>query len=546
MYDIVIKNGKIIDGTGNPWYYGDIGVKDGRIDGIGLNLKGDCEIDASHRIVCPGFIDMHSHTDFVLPFFNTMDSFVRQGITTCVVGMCGSSMAPVHPDKIEEFKRDLSTFLPLFADLEITWHTFTEYLTHMEKDNFPANLVFFVGYENVRISGGPAHENRLPTSQELETMKTYVKEAMEAGAFGMSTGLIYAPQIYARSEEIIELAKVTADYNGLYFSHIRGEGKTVKEAVREFITIVEKSGCRGGQIAHLKVSGKPYWGTSKEILQMIEEANNRGVNITCDSYPYNRGCSSLVTTLPPWAREGGPEKTLEILENPEDQERIKQDITKGVTYEGWENWIAVNGFSHLYVAAVTTKKWKDTEGKSISEITKTKGFHNEWETFFSLLIDEKLGVSITLESMGEDDIREIMTSRYHMVGTDGMGMPDDPALGAYHPRFFGTYPRILGEYVREKKVLTLESAVRKMTSFPAQRLGLKDRGLLREGMWADIVIFDPDTVNDKASYEEPHIFPEGIDYVLVNGKIVVENGEQTGINPGRILRNPSRTQNSNL
>lgn len=538
MYDIVVKNGKIIDGTGNPWYHSDIGIKDGKIAEIRPGVEGKKEVNADGLIVCPGFIDMHSHTDFILPFFGSMESFIRQGITTCVVGMCGSSLAPLHPDKVEEFKRDASTFIPLFSDLDITWHTFKEYLKETETLEFPSNLVFFVGYENIRIAGGAAFENRLPTAEELEKMKGYVKEAMEAGAFGMSTGLIYAPQVYAQTEEIIELAKVVAQYNGLYFSHIRGEGEEGVEAVKEFINIVEKSGCRGGQIAHHKVSGKKFWGASKKTLQLIEEANNNSINVTLDQYPYNRGLSSLVTTLPPWAREGDLEEIVIRLKNPDTQERIKKEVVKDVKYEGWENWIKNNGFDRLYISLVTTKKWKDLEGKSISEITRIKGKKDDWETLFELLLDEELGVQITLESMGEDDIRRIMTSKYQMVGTDGLGIPHDPSLGMFHPRFYGTYPRILGKYVREEKVLTLEDAIRKMTSFPAQRLGLQDQGLLKENMWADIVIFDPDTVVDKATYEEPHQFPEGITHVIVNGEIVVEDGKQLNRYPGKVLQHP--------
>lgn len=534
MYDIVIKNGRIIDGTGNPWYSSAIGIKNGKIAKIGLKITGEKEIDATNLVVCPGFIDMHSHTDYILPFFTRMESFVHQGITTCVVGMCGSSLAPIHPEKKEVFKESLSHFIPFFKDFEFRWCTFGEYLDEMEKMNIPANVAFCVGYENVRICGGAEFDNRLPTPEELKTMKEYVKEAMEAGAFGMSTGLIYAPQVFAKTEEIIELATVVAQYDGLYFSHIRGEGETLLEAVTEFIDIVEKSGCRGGQIAHLKASGKPFWGSSKLVLQLIEEANNKGISVTCDSYPYDRGLTTLMTALPPWAQEGGPDKIMNRLKNPVIREKIKKEIAEK-TEEGWENWIKINGFNRLYISLANTDKWKDVRGKNISEIAKIKG-KDEWETFFELLIDEELGVFITLESMDEEDIKQIMTSRYHMVGTDGTAIPKDPSLGAFHPRFYGTYPRILGKYVREENVLTLEDAVRKMTSFPAQRLGLQDRGLLKENTWADMVVFDPDTIIDKATYEDPHQFPEGIHYVIVNGDIVVENSKQLNNYPGTILR----------
>ncbi|MFX0136044.1 MAG: amidohydrolase family protein [Candidatus Hodarchaeota archaeon] len=537
-YDILIKNGKIIDGAGNPWYHADIAIKDSKIIKIKQKLDevANKVIDATGLIVCPGFIDLHSHTDIILPFLSRVESFIRQGITTCVVGMCGDSLAPIPPEKVEDAKKILSTVNPVFANLNISWNTFAQYLKKMEKVRCPLNLVFFVGYNNIRLAGGAGFENRLPTNAELESMKEYLTEAMKAGAFGMSTGLIYAPQVYVKTEELIELAKVVANHGGYYFSHIRGEGKTLINAVKEFIEIVEKSGCDGGQIAHHKVSGKIYWGASKESLRLIEEANSRGINITCDQYPYNRGMTSLTTVLPPWVHEGGIDKLLERLQNSNDRERIKKETG---TKEGWENFIHENGFECIYISTVNTKKWKDIEGKNIAEITKIKGKKDGWETIFEILIDEKGGGMITIESMSEEDIRRIMTSRYQMVGTDGIGVPANPAFGKFHPRLFGTYSRILGKYVREEKVLTLEDAIRKMTSFPAQRLGLKDRGLLREGLWADIVVFDPNTVIDKATYENPHQFPEGIPHIIVNGIIVVENNKQNRKYPGKVLRRPT-------
>lgn len=535
MYDIVIKNGKIIDGTGNPWYNSDIGIKNGKITKIGVHLTGEKEIDATNLVVCPGFIDMHSHTDYILPFFTTMESFVHQGITTCVTGMCGASLAPIHPEKTEVFREILSHFIPFFKSFDFRWCTFAEYLNEMEKLKISANVAFCVGYENVRICGGAGFDNRLPTAKELKTMKEYIKEAMKAGAFGMSTGLIYAPQVFAKTEEIIELATVVAEFNGLYFSHIRGEGETVLDAVTEFIDIVEKSGCRGGQIAHLKASGKPVWGLSTKILQVIEEANNKGISITCDSYPYDRGLTTLMTALPPWAQEGGPEKIIARLKDPTTRERIKKEITETPGEKGWENWININGFDRLYISLANTNKWKGVRGKNISEIAEIKG-KDTWEVFFELLVDEELGVFITLASMDEKDINQIMASKYHMVGTDGTAIPNDPSLGAFHPRFYGTYPRILGKYVREENILTLEDAIRRMTSFPAQRLGLQVRGLLKEHMWADIVVFDPETIVDTATYEDPHQFPCGIHYVLVNGSIVVAQGNQTDACPGAVLR----------
>lgn len=534
-YDLIIRNGRIIDGTGNPWYHSEIAIKNGKIIKTRTQIEREAsrEIDATGMIICPGFIDMHSHTDFILPIFNKVESFVRQGITTNVIGMCGNSFAPIHPDRVEEFRKFYARTIPLYEDYVFTWNTFIEYLEKIEKDQCPINTVPVVGFENVRIAGGPGYENRPPTPDELKKMKEYIVEAMEAGAFGMSTGLIYAPQVFAKTEEIVELAKIIAQYGGLYFSHIRDEGEFIIDAINELIKIVEKSGCRGGHIAHHKISGKKNWGKSRDTLKLIEETNNRGISITYDQYPYNRGFTSLTAILPPWIHEGGPDVLLERIKQISTQKRIKDDTEKGI--KGWENFVGNNGLASIYISSVVSEKWKDIEGKSLTEISQIKGLKDEWEAMFSIIIDDEGGSTVTVESMSEEDIQRIMTGRYHMVGTDGLGIPNRPSLGKYHPRFYGTYPRILGRYVREQKLLTMEDAIRRMTSFPAIRLGLTDRGLIKENFWADIVIFNPYTVIDKATFENPHQFPEGISYVIVNGVIVVDNNKQKRKFPGKVL-----------
>ena len=538
-YDIIIKNSKIIDGTCNPWFWSDIAVKESKISRIAPKITDRAEkiIDANNLIACPGFIDMHSHSDYILAVVAKGESFIRQGITTCTIGMCGEGLAPIPPDRIEDAKKLLMTISPLLEHINISWNTFAEYLEYLDKRKCPINIVPCVGYNNIRIAGGAGFEDRDPTPDELNKMKEYLKESMIAGAFGMSTGLIYAPQVYVKTEELIELSKVLTEYNGIYFSHIRGEGKNLINAVNEFVEIVEKSGCIDGQIAHKKVSGKHYWGASSDSLRLIEEANSRGLRISFDQYPYNRGMTSLKTLLPPWVHEGGKEKLLERIKDPKCQEKIKEDAEKGIP--GWENFIHIGGFESVYISGVSNPKWKDIEGKNITEITKIKGKKDVWETLFQILIDEETGGSITLETMGEEDIRRIMTNQYQMFGTDGAAIPNIATLGKFHPRFYGTYPRVLGKYVREEKVLTLEDAIRRMTSFPAQKLGLRDKGLIKEGMCADIVLFNPDTVIDKATFEDPHQFPEGISHVIVNGVVVVENNKQLRKYPGEVLRRPN-------
>lgn len=537
--EIIIKDGRIIDGSGNPWYSSEIGIKDGKIAEISPKIKNDAKkvIDARGLMISPGFIDIHSHTDWILPGSRGQESTLYQGVTTAVVGMCGEGMAPIPEGKEEDFLKLISKIDPILTQFEFPYHTFSDYLDYNEKKRNSGNLVFFVGYGNLQWAAGQGGENRPANPEELQKMKEYLREAMEAGAFGMSTGLIYAPQVFAKTDEIIDLAKVVAEYNGLYFSHIRGEGATVLKAVAEVIEIIEKSGCAGAQIAHHQISGKPYWGASKETLSLIEEANERGISITCDQYPYNRSMAGLMTALPPWVREGKNEDILNRIKKTKIQERIRKDVKEGI--EGWENWIRDDGFQNLYISTVTHDNWKDIISKNITEITKLKGFADDIDTFFNLLIDNELSVMTTIQDKGEEDIRRIMTSRYQMVGTDGSGVPASFSAGAFHPRFFGTYPRILGKYVREEKVLTLEQAIRKMTSFPAQRLGLQDRGLIREGNWADLVIFDPNKVIDKATYEQPYQLPEGIPYVFVNGVVAVERGKKNKKAPGKVILRPT-------
>jgi N-acyl-D-amino-acid deacylase len=538
-FDVIIKNGKIIDGTGNPCFRCDIGIHNGRIEKIGFlkNEQAGEIIDAADLVVCPGFIDVHSHSDAAVYFDNTLPSTIRQGITTSLLGNCGENLAPLAPETRQAYLKQYSVFAPPGFSFEaVPWNTFDEYLGFMEKHACVANAAHLVGFASVRVAGGPGYEDRRPTAGEVKRMQSFVAQAMQAGAFGMSTGLIYAPQSYAGTDEIISLAEVVGEYNGLYCSHIRGEGATVVDAVQEAIKITEESGCRGGHIAHHKIAGKAYWGKSRETLQLMEEANVRGLSITCDQYPYNRGMTSLITLLPPWVHAGGLPSLVARLKDPACRVRIIDDVNLGIA--GWENWIKDAGFEAIYIASVKTEKWRAMEGRSIREIARLKGGADEWETLFELLVDENGEVAMTVELMGEEDIRRIMAARYTMIGTDAWGVNPAGILGhgKPHPRYYGTYPRILGKYVREEGVLTLEDAVRRMTSFPAQRLGLVDRGLLKTGMWADIVVFDAGRVIDKATYLEPHQFPEGIMHVLVNGRMVVKSERQTEALPGKVLR----------
>jgi N-acyl-D-amino-acid deacylase len=536
--DILIQNGTLVDGLGSAPFKADLEIHDGRISHVGQrsSTAARAVLNAKGLVVCPGFIDIHSHSDMSIPFDNRLESMIRQGVTTSVIGNCGSSLAPINDDTLDVIQKEFDVFSPRGHTLNITWHSFKEYLETIEKTRVPINVIPLVGFGTVRIAAGPSFENRKPTKREFAGMKACIAEAMEAGAFGLSTGLYYAPQSFASTGEIIELAKTVAKYNGLYFSHIRGEGETVVQSVKELIHIVEKSDCRGGQIAHHKVAGRPYWGTSKKTLKLVADANRRGVRITCDQYPYNRGMTSLVALLPPWAHEGGMESILDILKDSEAQQRIKSDVEAGV--QEWENIIRDVGWDGIYIASVKTRKWMPIQGMSLQQIADEREYEDVFLLLFDLLLDEAGEASMTIESMDEEDIRRIMTDKHTMIGTDGWGVSPTGVFGQGkpHPRSYGTYPRILGKYVREEKVLTLEEAIWKMTGFPAETLGLEDRGNLREGSLADIVVFNPKTIRDKATFAKPHQFPVGIRYVIVNGEIVVDKNAQFDVFPGKVLR----------
>lgn len=534
MFDVVIKGGRIIDGTGNPWFRAHIAIKDGKIVRVG-HLSGagaEKTIDARGLVVSPGFIDMHSHSDFAVPFNPRVESTIRQGVTTLVVGNCGISLAPVNPAREDLLMRYISPFLPPGEGLKIEWSTFSEYLKCEEETGVTSNVAHLVGHGTVRIAV-MRFEGRAPTREELGEMKMLVAEAMEAGAFGMSTGLIYPPGIYSKTEELIELAEVVAKYGGIYASHIRGEGATLVDAVKEAIEIGERGGVPV-EISHHKAAGRPQWGKSEETLRLMEEARERGVEVTCDQYPYKAGMTSLVTLLPPWVHEGGMDRLLERLRSPEDREKMRKNIEEGIS--GWENFAASCGWENIYVSYVKTEKNKPLEGKNLVEIAKMKGKPDEFTAVCDLLLEEEGAATMVLFMTEEEDIRRIMKHPLSMVGSDSWSVAPYGVLGVGkpHPRFYGTYPKVLGGYVRENKVLRLEDAIRKMTSLPAQKIGLWDRGLIREGTWADIVVFNPDKVIDKATYQDPHQHPEGIEHVLVNGEVVVERGEHTGILAGRV------------
>lgn len=517
-FDIIIKNGRIVDGTGNPWYKADVGISGDRIESIG-DLNGVSYrrmIDAEGLIVAPGFIDTHSHSDFVTLLDPRVESKIRQGVTTEVVGQCGGSAAPMNEAVREHREKYMRKRLG--DDFEFNWETMADYLALIDSKGASYNLAALVGHGTIR-QNVMGFEDKAPTEAELDEMKRLVADAMEGGAWGLSTGLIYIPSVFAETEELIELTKVVAEYGGLYFSHIRGEGETLLEAVEEAIRIGREAGVPV-QIAHFKATGESNWGKTVDSLRLVAEGRAKGVDVTFDQYPYIASSTGLSSRLPHWAQEGGADVMLERLRDSVIREKIKDAITSDLSP----------------VMIASAKNNTQYEGMRVTEIAE-KEDKDPRDVVFDLLLAEDAQVQIVSFGLSEDDVRQVMRSPYGMVGSDGSAVTPDGILGEGkpHPRSYGTFPRVIGYYVREG-VLSLQEAVRKMTSAPAQRLGLKDRGLLREGYKADITIFDSAKVKDEATFIDPHQFASGIPYVIVNGTVVIDEGEHTGKLPGVVLK----------
>jgi len=533
MFDILIINGRVVDGTGNPWFKADIGIRDGKICEVGKinDAKADRVIDAHKLVVCPGFIDIHAHSDLVLLVNPKAESKIRQGVTTEVIGNCGFSVAPVKKDALDNLKT-FTQWMTGGAKIDWDWFTFSDYLNRLKAAGISINVAPLVGHGTLRVNV-MGFDSRLPTDNEMKQMKKMLVEAMEDGAFGISTGLSYPPACYADTGELVDLCRVVAKYNGIYATHLRDEGDEIIEAATEAIEIGEKASVPV-EISHYKPEGRRNWKKIKECIKVIESARERGVDVTYDVYPYIAGEAPITHAcfIPPWAQEGGTEKLIEKLKNTEFRERIKKEANENP----WrECLLSIATWDDCLISFC--KKNKDLQGKTISEIAKERGV-DPYDIIFDLIIEEKGVVNMCVFVMNEEVISTMIKNPLALVASDGMSFAPYGVLGEArpHPRYYGTFPRVLGKYVRQDRVLTLQDAVRKMTSLPAQKLGLKDRGLIREGFYADIVIFDPESVLDKAVFTDPHQYPEGIKYVLVNGRIVIENGKHTNTPAGQVLR----------
>ena len=533
QFDLLIVGGHIIDGTGSPWYAGSVAIQDGKIVDIG-RLEGASAkqvIDATGLVVAPGFIDLHVHSDFTLLVDGNAESKIRQGVTTEILGEANSA-GPVIGPAIDIFNKS-SAPLSQKGGIKRDWTTLGEYFARLERDRISDNVASYVGSGQVWecVLG---NVNRRPTPEEMEKMKALVDQAMRDGAIGIASGLIYAPNMYETTDDLIELAKVSAKYGGIYTTHLRGEGANGVRAIKEAIEISEKAGLPA-HILHFKMDGKENWGHMAAQIEVIQAARDRGVDITADQYPYLAGMTSLKQCLPPKYLEGTADEIVARLKSRAAREEIRRDIIEGLP--GWDNneVKAVGGFHGVMLASVQKSENKKYEGKRMDEIAGMMG-KDPVDALCDLLISEGASPYAIYFGMSDPDVDLAMKQPWLGFGSDGVAVnPDMAFMGKPHPRFYGTFPRVLGVYVRERHVLTLPDAIRKMTSLAAQIIGLTDRGVLRAGMAADITIFDANTVKDKATFENPMQYPVGIPYVIVNGVVVINKGEHTGARPGRVL-----------
>jgi len=532
QYDVLIRNGRIVDGSGRPGYNADIAIKDQRIARIGnlANATAARTIEARGMVVAPGFIDMLGQSETYLLIDPRGMSKVMMGVTTEITGE-GESIAPINERQIKEQEDFLKRF-----NLTIDWRTLDEYFRRLEKQGTGLNLGTFVGATQIReyVIG---FDNRPPTPAELESMKKLVADAMRDGALGLSTSLQYIPARFATTDELVELAKVARQYGGIYATHQRSEANALDESLHEVFEIARRARIPV-EIWHLKTAYKKNWGRMPEILNKIKQARASGLDVSADIYPYIAGSTSLSACLPPWAQEGGVEKMLARLRDSATRELIKKEISED--HKDWENiYLGSGGAGGVLIGSVVNRDLESSQGKRVSEIAEEQK-KDPLDALLDFILADHGQTGAIYFMMSEDDMRAAMRSPLVSICTDsGSRATDGPLAGSMsHPRGWGSYPRILGRYVRDEKLLSLEAAIHKMTGGPATRVGLKDRGLLRAGNFADITVFDPRTVIGRATFESPNQYPVGIDYVLVNGQISVDKGERTSALAGQALRGP--------
>jgi N-acyl-D-amino-acid deacylase len=531
-YDVILKNGKIVDGSGNPWISGDVAIRGDRIAAIGKldETRAKSVIDATGLVISPGFIDMLGQSEAALLVDNRAQSKVSQGITTEITGE-GGSIAPQTQLTVFALQPTLERF-----NLKADWSTLDGYFQRLEKSGTSLNLGTYVGAAQVR-EAVLGNVDRVPTPEELEKMKALVAQAMKDGALGVSTALIYPPGFYAKTDELIELAKVAAQYGGIYGTHLRSEGQSEREAINEALRIGKEANLPV-EIFHLKVSGKSRWGSMPKIVGMIQAARDAGQDVTADMYPYIAGFTDLVASLPPWVAEGGPEQLLKRIQDPTIRAKIKGEMMSD--NPDWENLFFLSGGGKgIMISGVVNPDLKKFDGKTIDQIALAEK-KTPLETLFDIIVADKARTFALFFTANENDMQYGLKQPWTSLCLDAGELSlDGPLYEAHtHPRAFGAMPRFLGHYVRDLQLLPLEQGIRKMSSLPAQRLNLRDRGLLKAGYFADVTVFDPNTIEDTATYQEPAQLSKGIKYVFVNGQLEFQDGMLTGVTAGRALRGP--------
>jgi N-acyl-D-amino-acid deacylase len=529
-FDIVITNGHIIDGTGSPWYSGDIGIRDGKIAAIG-NLSAVPRartIDARGKIVAPGFIDMLGQSEYTILVDPRLPSKIYQGITTEITGE-GESIAPLSDAILRADQEQYDHY-----HIQTDWRTFREYFSRLEKQRIGINLASFVGATRVRrmVLGD---NDVQPTSAQLEQMKDLVSQAMRDGAVGVSTALEYAPAPYAKTEELIALAAEASKFGGIYATHMRNEGTGILPAIDEALRIGSEAHIPV-EIWHLKTGGKPSWGRMPEVVAKINAARAQGIDVSANTYAYTAWFNDFSAFIPAWAHDGGNAKLIERLKDPATRERIRKDLL--TPSDQWDNeWQEIPGPEAVLIGVVHNPQLLPLQGKTLAEIAKLRN-KDPMDALFDLLIEDHALTSVAVFGMSEPDVSLALQQPWVSVDNDSSGTSPDGVLGKEHPhpRAYGTFPRILRKYVREEHKLTLEDAIRKFSALPAQRMRLTDRGVLKAGMCADIVIFDPATIRDLATFEKPNQLSQGMEFVLVNGVPVIDHSQMTGALPGKVLR----------
>lgn len=536
-YDVIIRRGTVYDGSGSDPFIADIGIKGRLIQTIGqINTKSARkEIDASGLAVSPGFINIMSWAPISLLYDGRSQSDIRQGVTLEVFGE-GWSEGPIN----EVMRKEI---IALQGDIkyDIPWNTLGEFLEYLEKRGVSTNIASFVGADTVRIYA-MGFEDRSPTAEELDLMKRLVREAMEEGAMGVSTALIYPPGCFTSTEEIIELAKVAAEYDGLYISHIRSEGNRLLEAVEELLRIAREANIRA-EIYHLKAMGEKNWWKMDEVIKKVNNARSDGLRITADMYPYTAGATGLGATMPGWVQADGHQAWIERLKDPAIRERLRVEMT--TPSDEWENvYLNAGSAKNILLVSFKSEKLKPLTGKTLAEVAAMRG-QSEIDTILDLIIEDDSNVGTVYFTMTEDNLRKQIKVPWVCMGSDAPSLAPEGLFlkSSTHPRAYGTFAKFLGRYVRDERLIPLPEAIRRITSLPANTLKIKNRGWLKPGYFADIAVFDFEKIQDHATYEQPHQYASGVIHVFVNGVQVLENGEHTGKMGGQVVRGPGWKKN---